>query len=150
MQLRSLIQRSVVPCVLLALAASASSRSDQTTSQPSTTGVHYLEIVTPEVDATCATYERVHGVTFGDPEPGLGNARTADLGNGGKIGVRAPLRESEEPVVRAYLLVDDIEAAVRAAAETGAEIAHPPLELPGHGTFAIYFQGGVQHALWQR
>lgn len=35
-------------------------------------------------------------------------------------------------------------------AEGGAELAHPPLEIPGHGTFAIYFQGGVQHGLWQR
>jgi hypothetical protein len=50
--------------------------------------LHYLEIVTPEVDATCTTYAQLHGVTFTDPEPGLGNARTAKLDNGGMIGVR--------------------------------------------------------------
>ena len=33
--------------------------------------------------------------------------------------------------------------------EAGAEGAHPPLEIPGRGTFAIYIQGGVHHGLWQ-
>lgn len=32
----------------------------------------------------------------------------------------------------------------------GAEVAHSPLEIPGHDAFAIYFAEGVQHALWQR
>lgn len=111
---------------------------------------HYLEIVTPDVDSVVAAYEAAHGVRFGDPDPGLGNARTAALAGGGLVGVRAPMHESEHPVVRPYWLVDDIEAAVAAVVDAGAEIAHPPLEIPGHGTFAIYFLGGVQHALWQR
>jgi hypothetical protein len=38
--------------------------------------VHYLEIVTLKVDATCATHEQLHGVRFGESHPGLGNART--------------------------------------------------------------------------
>ncbi len=66
------------------------------------------------------------------------------------MGVRAPMRETEEPVVRPYWLVDDIEAAVAAAVEAGGELAHPPMEIPGHGTFAIYIQGGIDHGLWQR
>ena len=111
--------------------------------------VQYLEIVTPDVDAVCAAYKAVHGVSFGEPEAGLGNARTAGLSNGGMVGVRAPMHESETPVVRPYLLVDDIEAAVEAAISSGGEIAHPPLELPGYGTFAIYIHGGIHHGLWQ-
>lgn len=112
-------------------------------------GIHYLEIVTEDVDAVCAVYEAASGLKFGEPDPGLGNARTAALPGGGMVGVRAPLRASEEPVVRPYWLVEDIEAAVEAAVEAGAELAHPPLEIPGHGTFAIYFEGGNQHGLWQ-
>jgi predicted enzyme related to lactoylglutathione lyase len=68
----------------------------------------------------------------------------------GLVGVRAPLRETEAPVVRPYWLVDNIEAAVAAAVEAGGEIAHPPMEIPGHGTFAIYLQGGIDHGFWQR
>ena len=66
------------------------------------------------------------------------------------VGVRAPMRESEVPVVRPYWLVDDIESAVAAAEDAGGEVAHPPMKIPGHGTFAIYIKGGVEHGLWQR
>ena len=111
--------------------------------------IHYLEIVTPDVDGVCATFSRLHDAKFGEPEALLGNARTAALPAGGRVGVRAPMHESEDPIVRPYLLVDDIEAAVAAAVEGGAEIAHPPLELPGLGKFAITIQGGVHHGLWQ-
>lgn len=111
--------------------------------------VQYLEIVTPDVDAVCATLAVIHGVSFSEPEAGLGNARTARLAGGGLVGVRAPMHETEEPVVRPYLLVDDIEAAAEAARAAGGEIAHPPMEIPGHGIFAIFIQGGIHHGLWQ-
>jgi uncharacterized protein len=111
--------------------------------------LHYLEIVTPDVEAVCATYSKLHGARFSEPEAGLGNARTASLPDGGKIGVRAPMHEAEDPVVRPYLLVEDIAAAVKAAEESGGEIALPPMELPGHGTCAVFIQGGIQHGLWQ-
>ena len=112
--------------------------------------VQYLEIVTPDVDAVCATYAHRHSVVFTPPEPALGNARTAELPDGCKVGIREPMHETEVPVVRPYWLVHDVQGAVAAAVEAGAEIAHPPMELPGHGTFAIYIQGGIQHGLWQR
>ena len=112
--------------------------------------IQYLEIVTPDVDAVCGSYAQLHGVTFGEPDAGLGGARTAPLAGGGMLGVRAPMHDAEEPVVRPYLLVEDIEAAVAAAVAGGGEIAHPPMELPGHGTFAIYIQGGIHHGLWQK
>lgn len=112
--------------------------------------IHYLEIVTEEVDAVCAAYAAANGAQFGEADAGLGGARTAPLPGGGSVGVRAPMHETEDPVVRPYWLVDDIHAAVAAAMEAGAEVAHPPLEIPGHGTFAIYIQGNIHHGLWQR
>ena len=112
--------------------------------------IHYLEIVTPDPDAACRALEKLSGVRFGEPDAGLGNARTAALDGGGLIGVRGPLREDEGPVVRPYVLVDDIEAAVEAARAAGGEFAMTPTESPGRGRFAIYFQGGIQHGVWQR
>ena len=112
--------------------------------------IHYLEIVTKDVDAVCRAYEAALGVKFRAPDGGLGNARTIDLPGGGLLGVRAPLGDSEEPVVRPYWLVDDIEAAVAAAVEAGGKLALPPMEIPGHGTCAIYREGGNDHGLWQR
>lgn len=64
--------------------------------------VQYLEIVSPDVDAICKTYEQVHGLKFGKADVNLGNARTAKLPNGGFVAVRAPLRDTEEPIRRRY------------------------------------------------
>lgn len=111
--------------------------------------VQYLEIVSPDVDTLCKTYSQVYGLQFGKPDASLGNARTADLPNGAMLGIRAPLRSNEQPIVRPYFLVDDVEAAVSTAAESGAQVALPPMPLPGHGICAIVIQGGVEHGLWQ-
>ena len=111
--------------------------------------IQYLEIVTKEVDAVCAAYAAANKVQFSKPDAGLGNARTAPMPGGGLVGVRAPLRETEEPVVRPYWLVDDLDAALAAAVKAGGVIAHPPMKIPGHGTFAIYIQGGIDHGFWQ-
>ena len=111
--------------------------------------IQYLEIVTPDVEAVCQTYSKMYGVTFNDADPNLGGARTAKLAGGGVVGVRAPMRDTENPVVRPYVLVDDIQASVDVAAESGAEVALPPMEIAGHGTCAIVIQGGIESGLWQ-
>ena len=111
--------------------------------------IYYLEIVTTDVEAACALYSNMYGVTFGEADPNLGGARTANLDNGGKLGVRAPMRDTEQPIVRPYVLVDDIKASVAAAAEAEAEIAMEPMEIPGYGQFAIVIQGGINLGLWQ-
>ncbi|MEM9383431.1 MAG: hydroxylase [Pseudomonadota bacterium] len=111
--------------------------------------IQYVEIVTPEVDAVCNTYSLLEDVTFGDGDPSLGGARTASLPSGGMLGVRAPMHDAEAPVVRNYVLVADIQAAVDAAAGAGAHVALPPMELPGHGTCAIVIQGGIESGYWQ-
>jgi uncharacterized protein len=111
--------------------------------------VQYLEIVTTNVNAACELYSKMHGVTFGDADQNLGGARTANFANGGMLGIRAPLRPTEKPVVRPYVLVKDIKASVAAAAESGAEIAMPPTEIAGHGEFAIVIHGGIESGLWQ-
>ena len=111
--------------------------------------VHYLEVVTDDVDATCNGLEKLHDLHFGDTVASLGDARTAPLENGGSVGVRAPMSESEKPIVRPYVVVEDILAAVEAVEDAGGEIAHPPTEIPGRGSFAIYTLGGIQHGLWQ-
>jgi predicted enzyme related to lactoylglutathione lyase len=142
--------RVVLLCLLpVSILDTAVGREEPGREQERAVVIQYLEIVTPDVDATCDALEAMRGVSFGEPIPEFGNARTAPLENGGRIGVRAPMRETEGPVVRPYLLVEDIEAAVDAARASGAEIAMAPAEIPGQGRFAIYILGGIQHGLWQ-
>ena len=111
--------------------------------------VHYLEVVTNELDATCALYEALWGVSFGERVAELGHARTAKRPDGTLVGIRKPMAEHEAPIVRSYLTVDDIAAAAKAAEERGAMIAYPPTEQGEYGTFAIVILDGVQHGLWQ-
>ena len=111
--------------------------------------IHYLEIVTEESEALCKQYEAIHGVTFSDPDPMLGSARIAKFGNGSSLAIRGPMREGEAPVIRPYTLVENLKEAVAAAAEAGAEVALPEMEIPGHGTIAIVIQGGIECGFWQ-
>ncbi len=111
--------------------------------------IQYLEIVSPDADAICAEYEAVHNVKFGEPQELLGGARTCKLADGGIVGIRGPLRDTEDSVVRPYWLVENIEKAISMVKAEGAEIAVPPLEIPGLGTFAIYIKGGIDHGFWK-
>jgi len=111
--------------------------------------VYYLEIVSHDVDAVCNAYEIAHSVSFSEPDPFLGGARTCSLEDGSLVGVRGPMRDTEEPVVRPYWLVDDIEKAVANVEAAGATIAVPPMEIPGKGICAIYLLGSNDHGFWQ-
>ena len=111
--------------------------------------IHYLEIVCSDVESTCRTYSAVHGVDFADPDPSLGNARTATLDNGTILGIRASLSDAETPIIRPYALVDNLDVAVEKSAQAGAEVLLPFMELPGHGHCAIILDSGVQLGLWQ-
>ena len=112
--------------------------------------IHYLEIVCRDVAAQRAALERVHGLSFGPPVADLGQARVAEAPDGTLIGVRAPLAEHEQPIIRTYLEVGDIVNAVKEAEAAGAAIAYPPTQQGDTGTWAIYVLGDVQFGLWQR
>lgn len=111
--------------------------------------VHHLEIVCRDVAAQCAALEKVHGLSFGPAVADLGGARIAEAPDF-RIGVRAPLAEHEQPIIRTYLEVDDIARAVKEAEAVGAVIAYPPTQHGDTGTWAIYILGDVQIGLWQR
>ncbi len=111
--------------------------------------VHYLEIVTPDPQATSTFYQKAYGWRFQPMQPELGNAFVAELPGGGLCGIRAPMHEMEKPIVRTYLRVEDVELATKRAEELGAEIALPPMDIPGRGRIAIYFIGGVEQGVWQ-
>ena len=114
-----------------------------------TVQLHYLEIVSNDVDTLTGLYRSLHGLSFGSPDPDLGQARVATRADGTLVGIRKPLAAHEQPIIRTYLRVDDIQQAVRKAEEGGATIAYPPTRQGQRGTFAIVIQGAVEHGLWQ-
>jgi predicted enzyme related to lactoylglutathione lyase len=95
-------------------------------------------------------YQRIHALSFGPPDPDLGQARVASGADGTLVGIRKPLAAHEQPIMRTYLAVEDIQKAVKNAEEHGATIAYPPTRQGKRGTFAIVIQADAQHGLWQR
>jgi glutamate formiminotransferase len=71
--------------------------------------VHYLEIVSDDVDILTGLYRRMHGFSFGPPDPDLGQARVATRADGTLVGIRKPLAAHEQPIMRSYLAVEDIQ-----------------------------------------
>jgi predicted enzyme related to lactoylglutathione lyase len=142
-------------CGFLVTAAITLLTSCQMTGKPglnrqSNVRIHYLEIVSHDVGAQCAALEQMHGLSFGPAVADLGQARVAKAPDESLIGVRAPLAQHEQPIIRTYLEVEDIARAVEEAEAAGAVIAYPPTRQGDTGTWAIYILGDVQIGLWQR
>jgi predicted enzyme related to lactoylglutathione lyase len=92
----------------------------------------------------------MHGLSFGPPDPDLGQARVATQADGALVGIRKPLATHEQPIMRTYVAVKDIQQALKEAEESGAAIAYPATRQGNRGTFAIVIQGNLEHGLWQR
>ncbi len=112
--------------------------------------VRYVEIVSNDADSLVGLYSSLHDLSFDPPDPDLGQARVASQGDGTLVGIRKPLAAHEQPIMRSYLEVTDIQSAVKRAEERGAVVAYPPTQQGRRGIFAIVIYGEVQHGLWQR
>lgn len=106
---------------------------------------HYLEIVTHDVDTLVELYEVVHGLAFGSPDPDLGYAYVATRADGSLVGIRRPLSAHEEPIMRTYLAVEDIQQAAGPRSSARPSPIPPPDR--ERAVFAIVIQGGVEHGL---
>lgn len=111
--------------------------------------VTYVEFVTNEVDATRRALESVHGWRFDAPAQDLGGAVVAALPDGSRVAIRDRMQPEENLVTRAYVLVEDIDAAAARAEAAGALVALPPMAVGKHGRVCIFFLGGVEHAMWE-
>lgn len=111
--------------------------------------IHYLEIVSADMDREIELLEATLELNFGDPVEALGRARVAAAPGGGTIGVRAPMHDAEATVARPYFLTDALDEKVAALSSLGAQIALPRMEIEGHGVIAIYIVNGIEYGLWQ-
>ncbi|WP_438480269.1 VOC family protein [Oleiharenicola lentus] len=134
---------------LIAAGSVASTQPDKPDHPAGSMQIHYLEIVARNAAVTCNLYQEVYGLVFGEADKSLGGARTARLAGGTLLGIRSPMHGGEKPVTRPYYLVADITAAVAAATKHGAEIAVPPMDIPGRGKCAIIISDGIESGLWQ-
>ena len=113
--------------------------------------VHYLEVVTTDVEAAVSLYSKIHNIPENafKTSPELGNARTVELDDSSTLGIRQPMHDAEKSVVRPYTLVDDINDAIEKIKDIeGVVIAVPPMPIEGRGQCAIYIQDGIEFGLW--
>lgn len=144
------LRRILAVTLIVTLTACQSMPSNSNQNGPLQGQVYCIEVVSPDPEGQCQTLAKLHGLSFGDPVAEMGGGRIATRNDGTMISVRAPLAEHEQPIIRTYLAVPDIEAAVKNAEAEGAMIAYPPTQQGDTGTWAIYIQDGVQHGLWQK
>ena len=147
---RRSLAKGVARLLSLALLAAPAAFAEAMEGGRANMNIHYVEIVTRDVATQVDALQTLHGLSFGEENPDLGMARVAERADGSLVGVRAPLAEQDMPVVRTYVEVDDIAAAVAEAEAAGALIAYGPMEQGDTGTWAIYFIGDAQMGLWQR
>lgn len=111
--------------------------------------IHYLEIVTPDVEAARQLYSTAFGWSFEPAVPELGNAVVATLPGGSLCGIRAPLHIEETPVVRTYIRTENLELSTREVVRLGASVLLESMDLAGWGKISIVECGGIQQGLWQ-
>ncbi len=95
--------------------------------------VHYLEIVSDDVDMLVGLYQHAHDLSFGPPDPDLGQARVATQSDGTLVGIRKRLAAHEQPIMRAYLEVKDIQQATKKPRSPARRL---PIPQPGRATTA--------------
>jgi predicted enzyme related to lactoylglutathione lyase len=97
--------------------------------------INHIEFPADDTDRAKAFYAAVAGWEFGEMDgfPNYYMFRTSE-GNGGAIGKRD---ESTGHILRIYITVDSIEAAVAAAEANGGKTKEPKSEIEGMGWFAV-------------
>jgi predicted enzyme related to lactoylglutathione lyase len=96
--------------------------------------ITHIEFPADDIERAKRFYAAVAGWEFSEMEgmAGYWLFRTGPEAGGG-IGRRG---ESVGEVVRVYINVDDLEAAVAAATANGGSVVTPPSDIPGQGRFA--------------
>ena len=110
--------------------------------------ITHIEFPADDVERAKRFYSAVAGWEFGEMEgfPDYFLFRSGE-GQGGGLGRRG---ESVGHVVRVYITVDDLEAAVAAAEANGGSVITPPGDVPGQGRYAaVRDSEGSEIGLWE-
>lgn len=110
--------------------------------------ITHVEFPADDVERAKRFYSAVAGWEFGEMEgfPDYWLFRSSEASGGG-LGKRG---ESVGNVIRVYITVDKLEAAVAAAEANGGSVITPPSDVPGQGRFAaVRDSEGSEIGLWE-
>jgi hypothetical protein len=110
--------------------------------------IAHIEFPADDVERAKRFYSAVAGWEFSEMDglPGYFLFRTEE-GHGGGLGKRG---ESVGSVIRNYITVDKLEAAVAAAEANGGKVVSPPQDVPGQGRWSTILDSeGNEIGLWE-
>jgi predicted enzyme related to lactoylglutathione lyase len=113
--------------------------------------VAFFEIISADADRARRFYADLFGWQ-GDADPAMGGYALIDTGAGdGSIGGGIGSDDDDQPGVRIYMRIDDLEKYLGRAEELGGTRLVPPTDLPGgYGQIAMFADpDGNRVGLWK-
>jgi hypothetical protein len=111
---------------------------------------NWVDVSTPDIDASVAFYEGLFGWTGVDQGADAGRYHLFEL-DGHNVAGLGPVQVEGQPAAwTTYLAVDDIDAALTGVADAGGTVLMPAVEIFTSGSMAVVLDpSGAAVALWQ-
>ena len=112
---------------------------------------NWIDIGSPDPDATARFYSQLFGwqVDDPDPDPTYGGYRMAKIGGRAVAGI-GPAQASGTPWWTTYVSVADADATAKAVREAGGQVFVEPFDVATFGRMAVFADaGGAQFSVWQ-
>jgi len=109
----------------------------------------YVDIGSPDVDATAAFYSGLFGWNVQDLGPDAGGYRMAMLGDSAAAGI-GPAQNPGPPYWCSYITVDDVDVATKAVEAAGGSVLAPAMDVMEAGRMAVFMDpNGAVFSVWQ-
>lgn len=110
----------------------------------------FIDIGSPDPDATAAFYSALFGWEVVDLGPDAGGYRMAQIGGDDIAGI-GPAQNPGPPYWTTYITVDDADAVAKKAEAAGATVIAPPFDVLQAGRMAVIADpNGAVFSVWQR
>jgi predicted enzyme related to lactoylglutathione lyase len=110
----------------------------------------WIDLGTPDMDATVAFYGSLFGWTSEPGDPEFGGYATFRLDGKEVAGVMPLMQEGQPPVWSCYVSTDDADKTAALVAENGGTVHAPPMDVGTLGRMAVFTDpAGAFFGIWQ-
>lgn len=121
--------------------------SEKDSYQPGTP--NWIDIGTPDPDATATFYGQLFGWQVDDPDPEYGGYRTARVGGRSVAGI-GQAQSDGTPWWTTYISVEDADATAKLVRDAGGQVLVEPFDIASFGRMAVFTDpGGATFSVWQ-
>jgi len=109
----------------------------------------YVDIGSPDVDATASFYSALFGWAVEDLGPEAGGYRMARIGGDDVAGI-GPAQNPGPPFWTTYFTVADPDETAKKVEAAGGSVLAPPMDIPGGGRIAVFMDPhGAAFSVWR-